>query len=166
MSHKNHQFADLLKHTNVIPVIVINSLDEALPTAKRMMDMGYNSLEITLRTKCAILAIKEITDQMPELNVGAGTVLNQQQYEEAVMAGAKFIVSPGHTKQLLNVADQSDVPYLPGVMSPSEIMNLAEIGYQYLKFFPAEAAGGIKMLKSILGPFPHIKFCPTGGINF
>ncbi|MBT5186720.1 MAG: bifunctional 4-hydroxy-2-oxoglutarate aldolase/2-dehydro-3-deoxy-phosphogluconate aldolase [Kordiimonadaceae bacterium] len=165
MAHTNHTLGNLLSHTTVIPVIVVKELSDAIPMAKDLVSKGFNTLEITLRTECGILAIAEITREMPDVVVGAGTVTNKGQYEAAVIAGAKFVVSPGHTDELLDAADNSEIPFLPGVATPSEAMKLADRGYQYFKLFPAEAVGGIPMLKSIMGPLPQLKFCPTGGIN-
>ena len=165
MSHTNQKFEELLKDTTVIPVMVIKNIDDAIPMAKSLYELGYKTLEVTLRTEFGLLAISEIADELPEITVGAGTVINKGQYEAAVAAGAKFIVSPGHTEELLIAANQSEVPFLPGVATPSEAMNLYDLGYSYFKLFPAEAVGGIKMLKSIMGPLPQFKFCPTGGIT-
>ena len=165
MSHTNQQFGESLKETKIIPVMVIKNIDNAIPMAKFLYGLGYKTLEVTLRTEFGLLAISEIDDELPEITVGAGTVINKGQYEAAVAAGAKFIVSPGHTDELLNAANESEVPFLPGVATPSEAMNLYDIGYSYFKLFPAEAVGGIKMLKSIMGPLPQLKFCPTGGIT-
>ena len=165
MTHTNHTLGELLAQTTVIPVMVVKDLDDAVPMAKDLVSKGFNTLEITLRTECGILAIAEIAREMPEVIAGAGTVTNKCQYEAVVVAGAKFVVSPGHTDDLLDAADNSEVPFLPGVATPSEAMKLADRGYQYFKLFPAEAVGGIPLLKSIMGPLPHLRFCPTGGIN-
>jgi len=165
MAHKNLEFANLLSETSVIPVMVIKDMDGVMSMTKALVEAGYTTLEITLRTEFGLLAIMEIAKEMPDVLVGAGTVINKGQYEAAVAAGAKFIVSPGHTDELLDAADESEVPFLPGVTSPSEAMKLHDRGYEYFKLFPAEAVGGIRMLKSIMAPLPQLKFCPTGGIT-
>ncbi len=165
MSHTNQKFEDLFKEIKIVPVMVIKNIEDAIPMAKSLSELGYKTLEVTLRTEFGLLAISEIADEMSEITVGAGTILNKGQYDAAVAAGAKFIVSPGHTDELLKAANESEIPFLPGVATPSEAMNLYDMGYSYFKLFPAEAVGGIKMLKSIMGPLPQLKFCPTGGIT-
>ncbi|HPF46474.1 MAG: bifunctional 4-hydroxy-2-oxoglutarate aldolase/2-dehydro-3-deoxy-phosphogluconate aldolase [Alphaproteobacteria bacterium] len=165
MAHKNVDLGRLLKGTSIIPVIVIKEMGEALPLARKLVAKGYKTLEITLRTEFGLMAIMEIAEAMPDVIVGAGTVINKGQYEAAIAAGAQFIVSPGHTDALIEEAEQSEVPFLPGVATPSEAMKLYDKGYEYFKLFPAEAVGGLKLLKSMISPLPQLKFCPTGGIN-
>ena len=149
----------------VIPVIKIDQLDDALPLAQALVNGGLKVLEVTLRTEHGLPAISLIKQHVPEAIVGAGTVVNVADYQQAVAAGAEFIVSPGCTDMLASEAKKHDVPMLPGVATPSEAMALLDQGFQHLKFFPAQAAGGIPMLKSIAGPLPQIKFCPTGGVS-
>ncbi len=149
----------------VIPVIRIDNLDHAVPLAKALVKGGLKVLEVTLRTEWGLAAIADIKEHVPEATVGAGTVIDAQNYAYAVAAGAEFVVSPGCTAALAQAAQQYDVPMLPGIATPSEAMTLLEFGLQHLKFFPAQAAGGIPMLKSIAGPLPQLKFCPTGGVN-
>ncbi|MDI7775350.1 bifunctional 4-hydroxy-2-oxoglutarate aldolase/2-dehydro-3-deoxy-phosphogluconate aldolase [Asticcacaulis sp. EMRT-3] len=146
----------------VLPVMVIPSLDQALPLADALMAGGIKVLEITLRTDCALDAIKLIAKERPDAVVGAGTVLTPKDAEKAAKAGAKFLVSPGLTKSL---AQQDALPLLPGVATSSEVMKALEWGFTHLKFFPAVPAGGIPYLKGIGGPLPQAKFCPTGGID-
>ncbi len=146
----------------VLPVMVITSLDQALPLADALLAGGIKVLEITLRTDCALDAIKLIAKERPEAIVGAGTVLSPKDAEKAAKAGAKFLVSPGLTKAL---AHQDALPLLPGVATSSEVMKALEWGFTHLKFFPAVPAGGIPYLKGIGGPLPQAKFCPTGGID-
>ena len=149
----------------VVPVIVINHIEEALPLAKALLDGGIKVMEVTLRTDCALEAIKLIAETYPEALIGAGTVINAKQLAEVTAAGAKFAISPGSSPTLLNAAKAGDIPLIPGVVSPSELMNGIELGYDHFKFFPAEANGGVKTLKALGAPFKGIKFCPTGGIS-
>lgn len=149
----------------VVPVIVLDKLESAIPLARALCDGGLKVLEVTLRTPVALDAIRAIRLELPEVIVGAGTVINEKGMELSVEAGADFIVSPGFTHSLVDAALENDFPYLPGVNTPSEMMSLVEKGITTMKFFPAEAAGGVAMLKAIGGPLPQISFCPTGGIN-
>ncbi|HWU49234.1 MAG TPA: bifunctional 4-hydroxy-2-oxoglutarate aldolase/2-dehydro-3-deoxy-phosphogluconate aldolase, partial [Asticcacaulis sp.] len=146
----------------VLPVMVIPSLDQALPLADALLAGGIRVLEITLRTDCALDAIKLIAKERPDAVVGAGTVLTPKDAEKAAKAGAKFLVSPGLTKTL---AHQDALPLLPGVATSSEVMKALEWGFTHLKFFPAVPAGGVPYLKGIGGPLPQAKFCPTGGVS-
>ena len=149
----------------VMPVLVIQRIEDAVPLAKALYNGGLTVLEITLRTPVALEAITAIKEQLPDAIVGAGTVINAQTLAAAQQAGSQFFVSPGVNEGLLAAAKDSDIPLLPGVATPSEAMKLYELGYSALKFFPAEAAGGTPMLKSIGGPLPQLAFCPTGGVN-
>lgn len=149
----------------VIPVIVIDRAEDAVPLATALYNGGLKVLEITLRTEFGLAAISAIRKALPEAVVGAGTVVTAEDVRNAKAAGAEFLVSPGCTLTLLEAARAEGIPLLPGVNSPSEAMLLLEQGQRHLKFFPAEAAGGVPMLKSILGPLPQLRFCPTGGIN-
>jgi 2-dehydro-3-deoxyphosphogluconate aldolase/(4S)-4-hydroxy-2-oxoglutarate aldolase len=149
----------------IIPVMVIDNIDDALPMAQALSDGGINVFEITLRTDCALQAIKLISREFPNALVGAGTVTDSKQYAQAMRAGAQFIVSPGFSLELLKHATTTNVPFIPGVATPSEIMTAMSYGYEYLKFFPAEAFGGVNTLKAIAAPLPNVSFCPTGGIN-
>ncbi len=146
----------------VLPVMVIPDIEMALPLADALMAGGIKVLEITLRTDCALDAIKLIAKERPDAIVGAGTLLTPKDAEKAAEAGAKFGVSPGLTKTL---AKQDALPLLPGVSTASEVMKALEWGFERLKFFPAVPAGGVPMLKGIGGPLPQVKFCPTGGIG-
>lgn len=149
----------------VVPVIVINKLEHAVPLAKALVAGGVRVLEVTLRTACAIDAIRAIAKEVPEAIVGAGTVTNAQQLSEATAAGAQFIISPGLTEPLLKAAVAGNVPLIPGIATVSELMLGMEYGLREFKFFPAEANGGVKALQAIAGPFSQIRFCPTGGIS-
>jgi len=165
MTHTNAILSTMLNQAPVIPVMVINDIDQAVPMARALVAGGLKVLEITLRTAPALDAIKKIIDEVDGAIVGVGTVNTPAQFEQSHAAGAAFAVSPGHTADLLKAADEIPMPYLPGVATPSEAMQLWENGYRYLKLFPAEAVGGRALLKSIYGPLPDITFCPTGGIN-
>lgn len=155
----------ILSSAPVVPVVVIDNLDDAAPLAKALYAGGLRALEITLRTPVAAEAVKLMKQAVPEAFVGTGTVVDKATFDASVEAGADFMVSPGVTDELIAHAKSTDIPFLPGAATPSEVMRLASHGFKFLKFFPAEAAGGAPMLKSIGGPLPHVKFCPTGGIT-
>jgi 2-dehydro-3-deoxyphosphogluconate aldolase/(4S)-4-hydroxy-2-oxoglutarate aldolase len=155
----------IMRTAPVIPVITIDDPDHALPLAEALVAGGLPVLEITLRTPYALAAIEAIKQAQPTAIVGAGTVSNRGNFQQALDAGAEFIVSPGFTPELLACAKSTAVPFLPGVNTPSEIMQLLGHGITSMKFFPAEAAGGVPMLKSIGAPLPQALFCPTGGIT-
>ena len=156
---------EIMHSSPVIPVMVINKLEHAVPLANALVEGGLKVLEITLRTPVALDAIKKIKAEIPSAIVGAGTIINLDTLQRAIDAGSEFLVSPGVTESLIDAAIDTGVPVLPGVISPSEVMRLMEKGITEMKFFPAEAAGGIPMLKSIGGPLPQVTFCPTGGVN-
>ncbi|MEN0001030.1 MAG: 2-dehydro-3-deoxy-phosphogluconate aldolase [Pseudomonadota bacterium] len=149
----------------VIPVIVIDDADDAVPLARALVAGGLPAIEITLRTEAALPAIEQIAQQVPDAIVGAGTVLNGKQYEQVVSAGARFAVSPGFTREIAAAALGSAVPLLPGSTTASEVMRAIELGYSLLKFFPAEQSGGAPFLKSLASPFGGVHFCPTGGVS-
>ena len=149
----------------LVPVIVIQDPEEAVPLAKALVDGGVRMLEVTLRTEHGLTAIELIKQEVPEAIVGVGTVTSAQQMEDALKKGAEFVVSPGSSESLLGFAAEWGGPYLPGVATPGEVMRAREAGFLYQKFFPAGAAGGIPMLKALAGPFGDVKFCPTGGIS-
>jgi len=156
----------IVKVAPVIPVMVIDKLEDAVPLARALYNGGLKVLEITLRTPVALEAISAMVKALPDdAVIGSGTVVTPADLQASVDAGAKFMVSPGTTPELIEAAKQCDVPLLPGIATPSEAMNLYIQGFTHLKFFPAEAAGGVNMVKSIGGPLPQITFCPTGGIN-
>lgn len=156
---------EILEKGPVIPVMVIKRSEHAVPLARALVAGGIRVLEIVLRTSSAIDAIKSISTEVPEAITGAGTVLNAHDLAAVTEAGASFAISPGLTPALLSAANKGTIPLIPGIATVSELMMGIEQGYTTFKFFPAEAAGGIKMLKSIGGPFPQIRFCPTGGIS-
>ena len=149
----------------LVPVIKITKTENAVPLAKALAEGGLNCAEITFRTACAKDAIKEVTKALPDMLVGAGTVLTPEQADEAVEAGAKFIVSPGLNPRVVKHCLDKGIPVLPGCATPSEVEQALELGLKAVKFFPAEAAGGLNMIKSMSAPYGSLKFMPTGGIN-
>jgi 2-dehydro-3-deoxyphosphogluconate aldolase/(4S)-4-hydroxy-2-oxoglutarate aldolase len=164
IAHKE-TMADILALSPVVPVLSIKDADQAVPLARALVNGGLKVIEVTLRTPCALDAIRRIADHVEGACIGAGTVVTARDLELAHGAGARFAVSPGATASLLAAAKGSGLPFLPGIATASEIMAALESGLDCLKFFPAEAAGGIAMLKSFSGPFPGVRFCPTGGIR-
>ena len=162
---KNQVLLSILKGQPVLPVLTIERLADAVPLAKALMRGGLPAIEVTLRTRQALDAIRLIADEAPEVIGGAGTVLNALQYQEATAAGARFVVSPGATQELIDAANLSDAPFLPGVATPSEAMAMLEEGLTMMKFFPAGPAGGASYLKSLASPLPNAMFCPTGGVS-
>lgn len=156
---------DLLSGSPIIPVITLDRVSDAVPLAEALLAGGLNVLEITLRTKAAIEGMKEIIRRVPGAIVGSGTVCNAEQIALSEDIGCQFMVSPGTTEGLLEAARGCSIPLLPGVSSVSELMWGLDYGYSEFKFFPAEASGGVNMLKSIAGPFADARFCATGGIG-
>ena len=156
---------DIMNTSPVIPVMVINNVEQAVPLAHALVESGLKVLEITLRTPAALESIQAIKAEVPDAIVGAGTIIDSRTLQQSIAAGAEFLVSPGVTDSLLDEALASGVPLLPGVITPSEVMRLLERGITAMKFFPAQAAGGIPMLKAIGAPLPQVTFCPTGGVN-
>ncbi|MEU7646092.1 bifunctional 4-hydroxy-2-oxoglutarate aldolase/2-dehydro-3-deoxy-phosphogluconate aldolase [Streptomyces huasconensis] len=149
----------------VVPVVVVEDLADAVPMARALVAGGLPAIEVTLRTPVALDAIRAIAAEVPDAVVGAGTVISTRNVEDSVAAGARFLVSPGWTESLLAAMRGSGVPFLPGVSTASEVVALLEHGVREMKFFPAEAAGGTAYLKSLGGPLPQARFCPTGGIT-
>ncbi|MEQ1622795.1 MAG: bifunctional 4-hydroxy-2-oxoglutarate aldolase/2-dehydro-3-deoxy-phosphogluconate aldolase [Methylococcales bacterium] len=156
---------DVLHTSPVMPVMVIQNLDDAVPLAKALVAGGIRVLEITLRTPVALDAIRLISQEVKDAVVGVGTIITPEQLKAAEDAGAVFAISPGLTPTILAAAQKSGIALIPGISSISELMLGMEYGLDHFKFFPAEAAGGIPMLKSIAGPIPQVTFCPTGGIS-
>lgn len=155
----------LLRQSPVMPVIVVNDAAVAVDLARALVAGGIRTLEITLRTKAALAAMRRIRDEVPDALVGAGTVRTRAHLEAALDAGAQFGLSPGLTPELAAAARASGVPFIPGVATASEAMHAQDEGFNILKLFPAEAVGGIKLLKALAGPLPELRFCPTGGID-
>lgn len=149
----------------LIPVVVIKNLDDTEKILTALKKDGINCAEITFRTACAKDAIALAVKKFPDMNVGAGTVINGRQCVEALNAGAKFIVSPGLSVEVAEICKANDVPYYPGCVTPTEIMQALDLGITTVKFFPANVYGGLKALKALSAPFPQVKFIPTGGVN-
>jgi 2-dehydro-3-deoxyphosphogluconate aldolase / (4S)-4-hydroxy-2-oxoglutarate aldolase len=155
----------LLSLVPVVPVVVIEDVAHAVPVARALVEGGLPVIELTLRTPVALDAIAAIAAEVPEILVGAGTIVGPGQVERAVGAGAQFLVSPGSTPTLLAAMGASGVPFLPGTATVSEALAVLEAGFGEMKFFPAEASGGAAYLRSIASPLPAARFCPTGGIT-
>ena len=149
----------------LIPVVVIKELGETEKILSALQKSGINCAEITFRTACAAEAISLAVEKFPDMNVGAGTVINAEQCEKALKAGAKFIVSPGLSVAVAKICQEKNIPYYPGCVTPTEIMQALELGITIVKFFPANVYGGLKAMKALAAPFPQIKFIPTGGVN-
>jgi 2-dehydro-3-deoxyphosphogluconate aldolase/(4S)-4-hydroxy-2-oxoglutarate aldolase len=155
----------LMRAGPVIPVIVIDELAHAVPLAEALLAGGVRVLEVTLRTPVALDAIRAIAREVPDAIVGAGTISRAEDFRRAIDAGARFAVSPGLTADLIAASRASSLPFLPGVMTPSEVIAARAAGFSALKLFPAQQAGGIGMLKAMAGPFADVTFCPTGGVT-
>ncbi len=156
---------EILQISPIVPVVVIEDIKDAVPLVQSLVEGGIQIIEVTLRSSCALEAIELIAKNVPKMRVGAGTILNPTQLEQAQNRGAEFLISPGLTIKLLEYAKKKDMPLIPGVSSSSEVMQALELGYSALKFFPAEYCGGVKLLNAFNGPFKGVKFCPTGGIS-
>ena len=149
----------------VVPVVVLDDVNDAIPTAKAMAAGGVDTMEITFRTACAPEAIKAVAENCSEVLVGAGTIINVEQAKLAVEMGAKFIVSPGFSDEVVGWCVENGIPVAPGCVTPTEIMAALKHGLKMVKFFPANVYGGLKALKNLAGPFVGLKFLPTGGVN-
>jgi 2-dehydro-3-deoxyphosphogluconate aldolase/(4S)-4-hydroxy-2-oxoglutarate aldolase len=156
---------ELATHGPVIPVIVLHQVDDAVPVAQALLNGGVRVLEVTMRTPVALRCIEAIARAVPQAIVGAGTVRSAADARAALAAGARFAVSPGYTAALGGACREIGLPLLPGVATASELMAAQDAGHDFVKFFPASAAGGIPLLKALSGPFPDVNFCPTGGIT-
>ena len=148
-----------------VPVVVIKEMPETDKILTALKNNGINTAEITFRTACAAEAISYACKNYPDMDIGAGTVINAEQCEAALAAGAQFIVSPGLSVAVANICKERNVPYYPGCVTPTEIMAALELGITTVKFFPANVYGGLKAMKALAGPFPQIKFIPTGGVD-
>jgi 2-dehydro-3-deoxyphosphogluconate aldolase/(4S)-4-hydroxy-2-oxoglutarate aldolase len=162
---KQEKLASLFKAATVIPVLTIERLEDAVPLARALVAGGVRTLEVTLRTSVAIEAAKAMMAEVPEAIVGIGTILNPADLARAEALGVKFGISPGGTPDLLKAAADSALPFAPGIATASELMQALSLGFDLAKFFPAEQAGGIKGLRALGGPFPNVRFCPTGGVG-
>ncbi len=156
---------EIVKATSVMPVMVIDRVEDAVPLARALVEGGIRVLEITLRTQAGLEAVKVIKQEVPGAIVGVGTISSPRLLEASIEAGAAFGVSPGTPPALLKAIVDSGLPFFPGVATMTEVMQVMDAGLTVMKFFPAVAAGGVKMLESFAGPFPQVEFCPTGGIN-
>jgi len=155
-----------LAQARIVPVLTIRRLEDAVPLARALIAGGLDMIEVTLRTEAALAAIHAMAAALPEALIGAGTLTRPKEFEAVRAAGAGFAVSPGFTTELARTAAaHPELPYLPGVATASELMAALAAGFTCLKFFPAEAAGGASALRALAGPFPEVRFCPTGGIN-
>ncbi len=155
----------LVQGMRVVPVVVIEDADTAVPLAETLLASGLQAIEVTLRTPAALDAIAAISTKVPELVVGAGSIRNARQVTDVVNAGAAFGVSPGHSDALLDAVDAAEFPFIPGAVTPSESLALLDRGYTLQKFFPAGVAGAVPYLKAVSGPLPEVRFMPTGGIS-
>jgi Entner-Doudoroff aldolase len=154
-----------IKNYRIVPVVVINSVDDAIVTMEALVKGGLPVAEITFRTECAPEALALLVKKFPNALIGAGTVINANQCEKAIRSGARFIVSPGLSSKVAEVCKKHDVPYIPGVATPTEIMEALDLDINVVKFFPASNLGGVKTLKAICSAFPQIEVMVTGGIN-
>ena len=165
MSEYNEKLSKVIEKVGVVPVIALNDAKKAVPLAKALLAGGIPCIEVTFRTAAAEDAIKAIHKEVPEMYLGAGTVINIPQAEKAIAAGARFIVSPGLDENIVRWCQERDIPVFPGVCTATEVMKAVNLGLSVLKFFPAEAAGGVNMIKNLCGPFPNVRFMTTGGIS-
>lgn len=159
------QMIEKIKQTRVVPVVVLNSIEETIPKMQALVKGGLPCAEITFRTACAAEAIALTVKTFPDMLVGAGTVINREQCEKAIAAGSKFIVSPGFSEEVADCCKEHGLLYLPGIVTPTEAMAAIAKGLTTLKFFPASNYGGLKTIKAICAAFPYLKIMPTGGIN-
>lgn len=158
-------FSEKVFETGIVPVVVLNNVEDAVPLAGALLKGGIDFMEITFRTECAAECISVISKEVPDMIVGAGTVLNVEQAKLAVDCGAKFIVSPGLDEATVKWAIENDIPVIPGTVTPTEIMKAISLGLKVVKFFPADVYGGIKAIKALSAPFGQVKFLPTGGVS-
>lgn len=158
-------FSEKVFATGIVPVVVLNKVEDAVPLAGALLKGGIDFMEITFRTECAADCISVISREVPEMTVGAGTVLNVDQAKLAVENGARFIVSPGLDEETVKWAIENNIPVIPGAVTPTEIMKAISLGLNVVKFFPADVYGGIKAIKALSAPFGQIKFLPTGGVS-
>ena len=158
-------FTDRVCEVGIVPVVVLNRVEDAVPLAGALLKGGITFMEITFRTECAADCIEVISREVPDMTVGAGTVINVEQAKTAVAGGAKFIVSPGFDEETVRWALDNDIPVIPGTVTPTEIMKAVGMGLRVLKFFPADVYGGIKAIKALSAPFGQVRFLPTGGVS-
>ena len=164
-SEKTEKVLKRFEEIGIIPVVVLNSAEDALPLGEALMAGGLPAAEVTFRTDAAEEAIRIMAESFPDMLVGAGTVLTIEQVDRAVAAGAKFIVSPGFDAEIVTYCLEKDIPVCPGIQTPSELIQAVKLGLDHVKFFPAENSGGLSMINAIGAAFPNVRFMPTGGIN-
>lgn len=157
--------SEIMSISPVVPVVSLERADQAVPLAEALLAGGISIIEVTLRTPAALEAIGIIAKNLPEMHVGAGTVINEETFVRAMEAGAKFAFSPGNSDELMKVSREKGYPFIPGVATASDVMNALTNGFEYCKLFPATVAGGVEALKAFSGPFASVRFCPTGGVN-
>lgn len=155
----------VIKQYKLVPVVVFEKIDDVIPALSALEKGGLPVAEITFRTACAAEAIRLATERFPDMLIGAGTVINGKQCEQAIDSGAKFVVSPGISEEAAAVCKARAIPYIPGVITPTEIIRALSLGLNILKFFPASDFGGLKVIKALAAAFPQVSFMPTGGIN-
>jgi 2-dehydro-3-deoxyphosphogluconate aldolase/(4S)-4-hydroxy-2-oxoglutarate aldolase len=165
LCQRQQRALSLLRAAGILPIVTVDSIDQACAVAEALQRGGLHSIELTLRTPVALAAITALKREFPEIVVGAGTVLTRDQIAAAEQAGADFLVTPGVSAAMLSPLAESSLPVVPGAATPSELLNLIEHGFCVAKLFPAAAVGGIAMLKALHGPLPALMLCPTGGIN-
>lgn len=156
---------DVMKISPIVPVIALDNVEDALHLADALLEGGIAIMEITLRTQAGLKAIEAISKSMPQMNVGAGTVLNEEDFKKAVNHGSQFIFSPGISEELMSISKKLEIALIPGVATASEVMLAKNNGFEFCKLFPATVAGGTEALKAFSGPFSSMYFCPTGGVG-
>lgn len=157
-------FEEILK-TKLVPVVVFKTFEEVKPTLEALRKGGVNIAEVCFRTEVTAEALKLAVKTYPDMLIGAGTIINKKQALAAIEAGAKFIVSPGLSKEVFEACDAHNIPYIPGIVTPTEVIQALNLGLTYLKFFPAGVFGGLKAIKALSAAFPQVKFMPTGGVD-
>jgi 2-dehydro-3-deoxyphosphogluconate aldolase/(4S)-4-hydroxy-2-oxoglutarate aldolase len=156
---------EVMQISPIVPVIALEHAEDALALAEALLEGGIAVMEITLRTEAGLKAIEAIGKSLPQMHVGAGTVLNANDMKQAVLHGAQFVFSPGISEELMNASKEMDIALIPGVATASEVMLAKNNGFEHCKLFPATLAGGVEALKAFGGPFASMRFCPTGGVN-
>lgn len=159
------EILEKISQTKLVPVVVFKNIEDVDKIIQGLNDGEVKIAEVCYRTECAPKALEEIVNKYPDFTIGAGTIINAEQCKDAIKKGAKFIVSPGFSDSVLKVCQENNIPYLPGVVTPTEIMHALDSGLTYLKFFPAGVYGGLKALKALSAAFPQVKFMPTGGVD-
>ena len=159
------EFLKQIEALKIVPVVVLEDVKDAIPLGQALRNGGLPAAEVTFRTEAAADCIKAMSEAFPEMNVGAGTVITREQCERAVAAGAKFIVTPGYSEEVTEYCIENEIPILPGICTPTELIKVVNHGLPVAKFFPASNYGGLKTIKALAGPFPKMRFMPTGGVN-